>query len=407
MRFKVGIVMEAMAVVFAIPAAILLNRSLGADARGLLAAMMLMPSVVGTIVSCQWERTLKAIIAQKKESSEDIWGRTRKYCLFLSIVGICLVLPAIVSQFQLPFHLKLLAFIFACFHIPCFLVILFSSNFFAANGQLYISFFVRLIGPFAYLSSIVLGAFFWDINLKYALFANLMNVVVGAVCALFFIKKLDFAKKSFKLFDNALSNLVKPLPPFALEVVSLQAGIWFFSTFVGNVATGSYVAFRFFIFPMRVSSLGLVNVGVSRVNWTVWREAIAFVLKASGLLVLLGIGALLGVVFLGEPIVVFVLGKSFVADLWMLPIVVLAESLESLGFFLLSCLQLLGGQKEYLLIQYGTATSKITLIAVGCYFFGGKGILLGLCLSAILRIISTSVMLLIRRIHELSASHST
>jgi O-antigen/teichoic acid export membrane protein len=396
--------MEAMAVVFAIPAAILLNRFLGAEARGLLAAMMLMPSVVGTIVSCQWERTLKAIIAQKKESPQDVWARTRKYCWFLSIVGVFLVIPAIVSQFQLPFSLKLLAFVFACFHIPCFLVILFVSNFFAAHGQLYISYFVRLIGPFAYLASIVMGAVFWNINLTYALFANLMNVVVGTVCALFFTRKLDFAKKSFKLFDSALSNLVKPLPPFALEVVSLQAGIWFFSTFVGNVATGSYVAFRFFIFPMRVSSLGLVNVGVSRVNWTDWREAMTFVLKASCLLIFLGAGALLGVVFLGKSIVIFVLGNSFIEDLWMLPIVVLAESLESLGFFLLSSLQLLGGQKEYLIIQYWTATSKITLIAVGCYFFGGKGIILGLCLSAILRIVSTSVMLLIRRKYEYLAS---
>jgi len=396
MRFSSGILFEALIILIALPASILLNRHLGAEARGILAAMLLMPCIAGTVVSSQWDRTLRAQITSKVNSPAEVWTRTKKYTWLMSVVGLALSFVLIGTQWQLTIEQRFQAMLAALFLVPLSLAGLFMTTFLAAINDLNASYTVRVVGPVVFLLVILLGV--WQgLSVPVALSANVLLWVGACLVGWFFLRSHHLTSVSVRVFDANIKTLLSPLPPFALEVMSLQADVWFLSAFVGNVVTGAYVAFRVFEFPLKVIVFGMINVGSGRVRWTNIAMVQDFVRKGSLTMALVGGAVMAGTLLFGRFLVVTVLGESFGDQVWMLPYIVAAGALANTAFLFLTVIQLQGQQALYLKIQSADGVLRIVLIGIGCLIGGAHGVLIAICAASFIKLAICGLGLVLSR----------
>lgn len=393
MRFRYGFLLEVIIFLLVIPAGIFINRSLGADSRGILAAMTLMPALVSTLISCQWERTLKSQLSGKSLPPEVVWAKTQKYFLLMWCLSIPLCGFLIATQGNLTVAERILAFIYGIFFVPLYLAGLFFISYFSALNRLWKAYAIKLIVPLLYLAIILIGTFSSLISVNYALLATIVPMVFAGMAGGFFLWSLHLPKASVKLFKDAFSDLGAAATPFVLEVVSLQADVWFLSTFVGNMETGAYVAFRIFCAPISIISAGLIGVGSGRIQWNNEEMARSFAWKGGGMLVLTGVAVMAGTWFLGGWAVNLVLGPSFSLMTWMLPYIVLGGFLYSLTFFLLQIIQMRGHQKSYLALQSADGIMRIALVCICGRFAGASGVLIGVCAAGTIKLVSCCLSL--------------
>jgi len=394
MWFRIGIFLEGVIILITFPASILLNRQLGPEARGILATVVLVPTVVAMLVMSQWERTLKAQITSGVESPAEVWARTRKYTVLISFVGVLLSALLISTQRQLAVEYRYLAILFTLFVLPLSVVGTFISNFFAAINALKASYAVKLAGPVIYfLAIILLGSWKW-LSVLTALLAQVLLWVCTCLVGWFCLRSLRLPSANVRLFDAKIKILLYSFPPYVLEVISSQADIWFLSTFVGYVETGSYVAFRMFESPMKVIALGMINVGTGRVQWTNAASVHDFLRKGISAIALAGGMVMIGTLLLGKFLIVSMLGQSFSGEVWMLPYIVLNGLLASTAFLLLIGIQLQGQQSLYLKIQSADGILRIGLISLGCLISGAHGILIAICVASFIKIAMTGLGLM-------------
>ena len=94
------------------PASIMLNRTLGAEDRGLLALMILLPTTIFLLGSCQWDRLLKGLITSKKISGREAWRRTIYYVKWLSLIFIPIGIFACFFFDRLPSDARLFSILY-------------------------------------------------------------------------------------------------------------------------------------------------------------------------------------------------------------------------------------------------------------------------------------------------------
>lgn len=392
MRFSSGIALEASIILILLPASIVVNRSLGAEERGILAAMLLMPLAVSALVTGQWQRILRAQITSKAADPAQMWARTQVYSLLMSAVGVLVSAILIGLQQQLTEEQRYQAMLAALFIVPSTLYSLFLADFLAAINKLRASYAVRLAPPLVYLAAIPL--WLWQgLSLPVVLVLNVLMPAAACLVGWLYLRSLSMSASTVQPFDALFRSFLGSFPPYALEVLGLNAAIWSLTTFVGHAETGAYAAFALFAIPAKVVSNGLINVATGRLDWTDPTKVSDFVRK--GLLFLLAAGVLLaiGTLLAGRIIVVAVLGESFGSATWMLPYIVLGGFLTSAAFFVLVAILLQGRQSLYLKIQSADGLVRIVLIVWGCFIAGALGILVAICLASAIKLAACLVTL--------------
>lgn len=385
MRLTSSIALEAAIILVLFPASILVNRSLGAEERGVLAAMLLIPTALSALVSGQWQRILRSQITSKASDPAHIWARTQAYGLLMAIVGVLLSVILIGMQQQLTEEQRYQAMLAALFLVPLTLFSLFLSDFLAAVGNLKASYAVKLAGPIVYLAVSLLWV--WQgLSLPVVLVANVLMPVAACLVGWSHVRSLPGPHSSVPVFDSLFKSLLVAFPPYVLEVLALNAAIWCMTTFIGHVETGAYAAFAIFAIPLKVVCNGLINVATGRLDWTDPVQVLAFVRK--GLFYLLAVGVVVagGTLLAGRLVVVTVLGESFGSETWMLPYIVIGGFLTSAAFLALVVILLQGRQSLYLKLQSADGIIRIALIGLGCYVAGAWGILVAICVASAIKL---------------------
>ncbi|MBG1260303.1 lipopolysaccharide biosynthesis protein [Nostoc commune] len=365
------------------PASILLNRTLGAEDRGLLALVILVPSTIFVLGSCQWDRLLKGLITSKQISPREAWRRTRYYACWLSLIFIPLGVFASLAFDKIPENARWLSIIYNA-NFPIYFLAGCLSAIYVAAGSIDGQYSMRVGLQGSYL-----------ILIFTLLFTNLLSVksVVFIYIAIHTIAlAVGWFKKDKLITGNVLKErppvfpLIQAFFPYSLESFSYRIDTWAFSIFGSLVSLGQYTGITALMLPVGLVSNAMTSASTAHLDWTkpylVRRYLFRTISVLSCLLLVLSVGGFL----IGSYILNFVLGKSFDSARWMIPWVAIIVVSQSAAVQFHSALQLSGALNSYLIIQTIEPIFKAIIVLGLGYFFSELGIMLGMTIAAILKV---------------------
>lgn len=394
MRISQGLIWEIAIVIIAMPASILLNRSLGSEDRGILAAIMLIPGLVSTIIGCQWDKLIRSKILSGVNTPEEVWWITKRYLLVMSLVGIVLSCFLIEIQESLGSQDKKLAFITSIFLVPLPLLSLFLAALINASRKLKEYYLLRIIGPTVFLSAVIIfciGKF----TIEKALLSHILLWISTVILGIYFLKS-NFRKNYSNNIKLKINELVNGFPAYVLETVSVQLDIWLLATYCGYAVTGAYVAFKIFDVPMRTIAFAIINVGGTNINLENKNEVIKYLTRSTLIMTFLGLLFLVLTIIFGKKLILLAIGNSYQEMVWMLVFIVIGSILFNISSILMNFILIQGKASQYLQVQITDAVLKITLLIFGCILFEALGILLALIISSIIKIIILKIIVVDR-----------
>ncbi|MFZ5806618.1 MAG: lipopolysaccharide biosynthesis protein [Verrucomicrobiota bacterium] len=372
------------------PASILINRALGAEQRGILAFIILIPSLAFLIATCQWERTVKGWITSQRISSHEAWRMTFYYCW---ILGVVFILPAIVACFfydAVPSSMRWLSALY-CLNWPLFFLQGCLAAIFLASGKLIAQYQMRIWLQLTYLIVIVALFFFGQVTIFSVVVTYSIMQAAGLLTGMM-IKKKNLSGEVSQTRPS-LSPLRQSFFPYLIESVSTQADRWAFSFFSTASALGGYVAILALLLPLNLISNALFNGATATLDWRDTHSVRRFLIKSSIFLLLLAGVAIFVGVRIGQPVLHFVLGESFAHASWMIAGVVGIVIAGACGLQFHMSLQLTGRQTAYLTVQVIEHVFRLILVFVLGFYWAEKGIIAGMTISPLLKCVACAFLI--------------
>ncbi|MBF0480106.1 MAG: hypothetical protein HQK81_00240 [Desulfovibrionaceae bacterium] len=365
-----------------VPASILLNRSLGAEGRGLLTLVQLVPTTIFTLGTCQWDRLAKGAITSGQMTSAEAWRRTKYYAVILSAVFIPVSIVGSLFYEAVPLESRWLSVLYS-FNFPLYFLKGSLGAIFLAAGSITGQYRMNVGYQGGYLVLLTLYFLTGTISVEGMLVIYVLIYALSYWIGL--AMKKEILRGAVETTKPTLSPLRKGFIPFALETLGGRADDWAFSFFADLATLGSYAAITALMMPMNLISNAMLNAATAKLNWSDRAAVLRYLVKS--ILILLGFTVLVSVLGLafGKSTLYFVLGKSFADAAWMIPWVAGIVLANAAGFQFHIALQLSGREKEYLVIQAATPAARLVLALACGAMFGSMGIVIGLIANGIIR----------------------
>jgi len=365
------------------PASVLLNRALGAEERGLLALVLLVPGTIFTIGSCQWDRLLQGVIATGQASSAEVWRRTKRYAGILSLIVVPVSVAASLSYWPLGSEGKIISALYSLtfpvyFLCGCLGALLVSCG--SIDGQ----YAMRLVHQAGYLVLVTAMIATGNVSVAavvvvYALI-HVLNLSVGLIA------KKGVISGPAECGPVSGRPLRRALPPYILESVAGRMDLWVMSLLAPLATIGQYSGITALMMPVSLMSNALTSASTARLDWKSAQQVRHYLRKVLVALGLIAFVVVLSSALIGSWLLEFVLGSSFSDGAWMLPWVALLVAAQAASTQFHTAVRLSGREKEYLNIQTGEAFFRCTFVAAGGYLFGVGGIILALIVSAAFKV---------------------
>ena len=381
MKIREGIIWEAIIIAITLPGSICLNKYLGADQRGVLATIMIMPTFVGTLIGCQWDKTIRANIFENCNCLAEIWWKTKNYLLGMSVVGIFFSIMLIYTQNNLNSIEKNQAILASLYLIPLSLAGLFIIAILNAIHEQREYYYVRIVGPIVFLLSIMVWSSL-ELTISRVIVSYILLWSSIVILGLFFLKsKIKKDIKSNKKLE--IKKLLKGFGPFLIETTSLQIDIWLLSNFVGSEVTGAYAAYKIIEIPLRVIGFGYINTGSTKLKNS---ESIESLIKQSSLfLFLVGSFLILCIYLFGKPLVTMFIGQSFSNYISIAYYIIFNGVVSVMSGILMNIIQLKNDNNLYFKIQTVDGIIKIIAMSIGCILYGTEGIFITMILNSTIK----------------------
>ncbi len=369
------------------PASILLNRILGSEQRGLLALVILLPSTIFALGSCQWDRLLTGLITSKQISSKEAWRRTTYYVYYLSFIFIPLGIVASLALDKLPQDDRLISILYYV-NFPIYFLNGCLHSIYIASGNLDSQYLMRMALQGSYLL-LIFGLFF--ANLLGVKSLVLVYISIHTISLGIGLIQKNKSLTGITLKERpAISLLKKGFFPYLLESIAGNIDTWSLSIFCSLVSLGQYTAITSIMVPVGLVSNAMTNSSTANLDWTqpilVRRYLIKVVIVLLCLLLMLVIGGVL----LGPYLLNLVLGKSFEEGKWMIPWIAAIAISQATANQFHSALQLSGYFNRYLMIQTIEPFVRLIIVLTLGYCLSELGIMIGLTASYVLKIIVCS-----------------
>lgn len=381
---------ELLLTALSFPASILVNRTLGAEERGLFALAILVPFTVITLGTCQWERLVRGMIASKLISSKEAWRRTIYYTFWLSLIFIPVGIVTSLAYTQLTFSSRLVSAVYSL----SFPVVMLSgclSAIYVAAGSIDGQYSMRLAYQGSYIVLVLGLVFLGWLSVSSLVFIYVaiwvISLVVGLLKTTQILSGLTLAQKP------PFSPLVRAFLPNAFEVVSLNADTWAFSIFSSIAALGYYAGITGLMQPVGLVSNALSSGSTARLDWTKSSVVYRYLFKTVVTMSCLLAGLVIGGMLIGSHLVGSVLGKSFEGGEWMIPWIagiVVSKAVATQFHF---AVQLSGLQNAYLATQTLEPIVRVGLVLLLGWQLSGLGILMAMIFSSIIKVLVCSYFL--------------
>lgn len=375
---------EVLMAALSFPASILLNRTLGAEDRGLLALIILIPSTIFALGTCQWDRLLKGLITSKQISGKEAWRRTNYYVFLSSFVFIPLAIFLIIAFDKIPSNVRLLSILY-CVNFPIFFLGASLSAIYLAIGSVDGQYLMRIGLQGSYLV-LLFGLFLTGIlSIKVMVIVYITIHLISLLCGLYYKNKL--------ITGNILQDRPKILPlakaflPYLLESFTTKIDIWAFSIFASLPNLGNYTAITSMMIPVGLVSNAMTSGSTARLDWTQPNLVRKYLYKTLFVLLFFLLFLAIGGFILGPYLLRIVLGKSFESGAWMIPWIAVIVVSQATAVQFHSALQLAGYLNAYLLIQTIEALCRFIIVFTLGWFFSELGIMLGVLSLSILKVL--------------------
>lgn len=367
------------------PASILLNRTLGAEDRGLLALTILVPSTIFVLGSCQWDRLLKGLITSKQISAKEAWHRTLYYNYWLSIIFIPIGIITSQAFSGLPDDAKLFSIIY-CINFPIHFLGGSLSAIYVALGSIDGQYLMRV----GYQGSYLILLF----SLLILKIVSVQSVVFVYIAIHLFSLASGWIQKNRLLTGISLKirppllPLIKAFVPYLLESFSDKIHIWAFYIFGSLISLGQYMGITALMLPVGIVSNAMTSGSTARLDWTQRSLVRRYLVKTVIVLVCLLLALVIGGTLVGPYILGSVLGKSFESGKWMIPWVAVIVVSQAAAFQFHSALQLSGFLNAYLMIQTIEPFVRFLIVLALGQWLAELGILLGMAVTYVLKIVA-------------------
>ncbi|MDZ8225833.1 MULTISPECIES: hypothetical protein [unclassified Nostoc] len=365
------------------PASLLLNRTLGAEDRGLLALVILVPSSIFVLGTCQWDRLLKGLITSKQISVREAWRRTIYYAFCLSIIFIPLGVFASLVFDKIPQNFRWLSIVYNA-NFPIYFIGGCLSAIYVAAGSIDGQYLMRIGLQGSYLVLI------------YALLLTNLLSVKSVVFIYIAIHTISLGMGWFKkeqLITGEISQQRPPLVPlfhaffpYSLESFSTRIDIWAFSIFGSLVSLGHYTGITALMLPVGLISNALTSASTAKLDWTNPDIVRRYLIKTVKVLLCLMLVLVIGGILLGSSIMKLLLGRSFEGGEWMIPWIAVIVVGQAAAIQFHSALQLSGALNAYLIIQTIEPFLRLIIVLFLGMWLSELGILIGITVSFSLKV---------------------
>jgi hypothetical protein len=380
MNFVYAAFFEALVLLIPLPASILLNQALGPENRGYLAGLLLAPGVVASIVSCNWDKTLKGYLLRDSSALQDIFDKSYFLFIYQTMIGFLICFTLLFFNFKgfdIYFGLTITAILVV---IPLQL----ASNYYISISSCiknqFTIYFIKMGSTFAFLGSVSFFFFKDSISLSTAFLCNMMVATISLGASAYVLRnsiKFSLTPKSINIRrDDILSNF----PSHVLEIISSQFDVWIILYFIGAAEAGAYLAFKMIELPFRSITFATLNFGAKKIVWDS-----SFDLIRSIFIITLIFSILLFLYFILShflnEIILFLLGESYRTFLWIITYIAVISALNNIYQILSTSFLYSGKIKLFYKLQLFNSFQKIIFIIFFYYFLNFKGVLLGLIFS--------------------------
>ncbi|MBF0289930.1 MAG: hypothetical protein HQM14_19110 [SAR324 cluster bacterium] len=364
------------------PASILLNRALGAEDRGLLGLVILVPSTMFVLATCQWDRLLKGLMTSKQISGREAWHRTIRYLWWLSFIFIPLGMLASWFYPSISQENRWLSVVY-CLNFPLFFISGTLSAIYIASGSVEGQYSVRVGLQGSYLVLIFFLFLFLEISVEsmVGIYFLIQVFAIGSG----WTKKKKLIQGPIKNFQSPFSPLIRGFLPNALESFSGKIDVWAFSLFSTLTTLGHYFGITALMIPVALVSNALTSGSTANLEWTEYAHVRRYLFRTVGVLLSLSIVMILGGSLLGG-FLLSILGKSFQGAEWLVPWVVLLLVCQAAAQQFHSALQFSGLQAFYLTTQSLDPFLRLVLVLVFGWLFAEVGIFIGMIMSSLIKV---------------------
>ncbi|MES1024419.1 hypothetical protein ABN584_16130 [Gloeocapsa sp. BRSZ] len=373
---------EVLITALSFPASILLNRALGAEDRGLLASIILIPSTIFAIGSCQWNRLLVGLITSKQISGKEAWRRTIYYTFLLSILFIPLGIFSSFIYVKLPLEARIVSAIY-CAKFPIHFLCECLAATYNATGSIDGRYAMRMSLSLSYLFLLFTFVLSDSLSVSSAVFIYFIIHVVSLVFGL--IKKNKLLYGNTTQARPPLTVIKKGFIPFSLETFSSKLDVWAFSLFGTLITLGYYTGITAMMLPVGLVSQALTVSSTARLDWKQPTLVRRYMFKTLIVFVIVLAGLAVGGILLGSDLLNLFLGKSFKDGEWMIPWIAVIVVSNAAATQFHSALQLSGFQSSYLLIQTMEPLIRLAIVLGFGWWFSEIGILCGIAIASTLK----------------------
>lgn len=381
---------EVLLTALSFPASILLNRTLGAEDRGLFSLSMLIPSTVITLGTCQWERLVKGLITSKEISSKEAWRRTIYYTFWLSIIFIPLGILASLAYTRVPFYSRIWGALYSL-SFPVVMLSLSLSSILIATGYIDAQYSIRVGYQGSYIFLVFILIFFGWLSVPTLILTYFAIWLISLLVGL--LKQTTLFKGTTLTEKPNFSLLRRSFLPYAFESFSYNADTWAFSIFGSLLSLGYYVAITGLMQPVGVIFNALNNGSTARLDWTEPLIVIRYLFKTVVTMSLLLVGLVIGGMLIGTQLLEGILGRSFQGGEWMIPWIagiVVSQAVATQFHF---AVQLSGFKNAYLVVQTLESVTRVGFALLLGWQFSELGIFVGCISSSIVKCLACSYVL--------------
>ena len=367
------------------PASIMLNRMLGAEYRGILALVILIPSTMFVLGCCQWDRLLKGLITSKQISGNEAWHRTKYYAYLLSFIFVPVGIIASLFYDKLPPDMRLFAALYSC-NFPIYFLGGSLSAIYVSIGSIDGQYLMRVGLQGSYLI-LMFGLLTVNLlSIKSLVFVYIGIHFISLACGWLQIKNLlrgILLKERPPIFP-----LMQAFFPNLLETLSGKVDIWAFSIFGSLLSLGYYTGITAMMLPIGLVSNAMTSGSTASLDWNQPSLVYRYLMKTVSVLLCLLVALTLGGILVGPYLLSTILGKSFQEGYWMIPWIAAIVVSQAAAIQFHTSLQLSGHFKAYLAIQSIEPFMRTIIVLALGWRLSVLGILLGLITSSMLKVIA-------------------
>jgi len=393
MKLKSGLIYEALIVLISISLGVLTNRFLGTEQRGILAAVMLYPSILSSASSLQWDRQIISDIKSKKVSSSTvkqiIAGTALTNGIFAAIIVVVL---SIIDQ-KISADEIILIGIYSIVSIPCSLIQLYTNSYLIAINQTLQIYYNRIILPVAMLLIFVILINFKNIGYLDVILITMISWMFTTIyiwnnCKL----KLTNIKE---ILNNEKNQLIQYKRNVAhlLDCISSNVDVIVVLKFMPLNFAGAYIFFKLIDLPYKIILFGFINASPGqllkekKINIEYLRRFLLLITAPTFL-------ALLVPIQYYEVVVDIVVGASFVEFSYLIKPLTVCYWTSTIGAHGSTLLIHTGAVAKLYVVQRFDLLFRSILTVILTIGFGWLGLVLSIVITNLVKIILVSNQLI-------------